>query len=108
MTPTLSGLYNQTIISKVLPGEYIQLGQQGSLRMGQVDFSKTKTLHSNDEVLKSASFRWATPSNRLCLPSGCTLADLQSSRHRPACWLLKSQCQVWLLSVRPVNNWQCG
>lgn len=34
------------------------MGQQGSLRMGQVDFSKTKTLQTNDEVLKSASFRW--------------------------------------------------
>ena len=71
MTPTLSGLYNQTIISKVLPGEYIQIGQQGSLRMGQVDFSKTKSLQSNDEILKSASFRWACLSNGVCLPSGC-------------------------------------
>eukprot|EP00891_Asterochloris_glomerata_P008074 jgi/Astpho2/8074/Aster-03021 len=56
ITAVQQGLYNQTIISKVLPGEYIQMGQQGSLRMGQVDFSKTKTLQTNDEVLKSASF----------------------------------------------------
>ncbi len=48
------------------------MGQQGSLRMGQVDFSKTKTLQPNDEVLKSASFRWGFLFNRLCLPSGCT------------------------------------
>ena len=76
--------------------------------MGQVDFSKTKTLQSNDEVLKSSSFRWASSSNRLCLPPGCTLADPQASRCRPACWLPKLQCHAWFLSVRPVNDWKCG
>ena len=34
------------------------------------------------------------------------LADPQSSRCEPAFWLLKLQCQVWFLSVHPINDWQ--
>lgn len=56
-----SGLYTGTLWSKVLPGEYIQAGQQGSRRTGAVDFQKpAQVLDRNSEVLSSKSFRSAT------------------------------------------------
>ena len=53
-----SGLYTGTLWSKVLPGEYIQAGQQGSRRTGAVDFQRPgQVLSRNQEVLSSKSFR---------------------------------------------------
>lgn len=58
-----SGLYTGTLWSKVLPGEYIQAGQQGSKRTGSVDLRSTENVMArNQEVLSSKSFRLA-----LCL-----------------------------------------
>ena len=55
-----SGLYTGTLWSKVLPGEYIQAGQQGSRRTGAVDFQKpAQVLSQNQELLSSKSFRSA-------------------------------------------------
>eukprot|EP01023_Acetabularia_acetabulum_P041356 TRINITY_DN4029_c0_g2_i1.p1 TRINITY_DN4029_c0_g2~~TRINITY_DN4029_c0_g2_i1.p1 ORF type:complete len:274 (-),score=28.40 TRINITY_DN4029_c0_g2_i1:166-987(-) len=49
------GQYDGTTFNRLLPGEFIQAGQQGSKRMGQVE--NPKGLVSNDEVLNSKSFR---------------------------------------------------
>ena len=55
-----AGIYTGTLWSKVLPGEYIQAGQQGSRRTGAVDFQKPgQVLSRNQEVLSSNSFRSA-------------------------------------------------
>ena len=55
-----SGLYTGTLWSKVLPGEYIQAGQQGSRRTGAVDIRAPESVLSrNQEVLSSKSFRLA-------------------------------------------------
>ncbi|KAL3157549.1 hypothetical protein ABBQ32_012004 [Trebouxia sp. C0010 RCD-2024] len=53
-----SGLYTGTLWSKVLPGEYIQAGQQGSRRTGAVDIhAPENVLSRNQEVLSSKAFR---------------------------------------------------
>ena len=53
-----SGLYTNTIWSKVLPGQYVQAGQQGSRRTGAVDMRLPESVLSrNPEVLSSKAFR---------------------------------------------------
>lgn len=55
-----AGIYTGTLWSKVLPGEYIQAGQQGSKRTGAVDIHLPESVLSrNQEVLSSKSFRSA-------------------------------------------------
>eukprot|EP00884_Botryococcus_braunii_P009119 jgi/Botrbrau1/18208/Bobra.53_1s0067.1 len=50
-----SGGYNGTIFSKVLPGEYIMAGRQGSKRMGEV--AGLPELPPNDDLLNPRAFR---------------------------------------------------
>ncbi len=53
-----AGIYTGTLWSKVLPGEYMQAGQQGSKRTGAVDIHLPESVLSrNQEVLSSKSFR---------------------------------------------------
>ncbi|KAL0020452.1 hypothetical protein WJX77_005028 [Trebouxia sp. C0004] len=53
-----AGIYTGTLWSKVLPGEYMQAGQQGSKRTGAVDMHLPESVLSrNQEVLSSKSFR---------------------------------------------------
>jgi peptidyl-prolyl cis-trans isomerase B (cyclophilin B) len=52
-----SGVLKETVFSRVLPGEYIQAGQQGSRRMGQIEQRFTTGLVQNREVSESTSFK---------------------------------------------------
>ena len=53
-----SGALKETVFSRVLPGEYIQAGQQGSRRMGQVESRYTSGLISdNKDISESSSFK---------------------------------------------------
>ncbi len=54
----MAGIYTGTLWSKVLPGEYMQAGQQGSKRTGAVDIHLPESVLSrNQEMLSSKSFR---------------------------------------------------
>ncbi|KAL6761762.1 cyclophilin-like domain-containing protein [Haematococcus lacustris] len=50
-----SGALADTTFSRVLPGEYIQAGQQGAHRLGQVD-AEAADLQPNPDMLRSAAF----------------------------------------------------
>lgn len=49
------GAYNSTLFNKVMPGEYIAAGKQGSVRMGEV--SLTSPLQPNKDLMASGSYR---------------------------------------------------
>lgn len=52
-----SGVLKETVLSRILPGEYIQGGQQGSRRMGQIEPRFTSGIVENKEVSESSSFK---------------------------------------------------
>jgi len=51
-----TGVLEGTVFSRVLSGEYIQAGQQGAYRMGQVEGAKAD-LQANPDLSSSASFK---------------------------------------------------
>jgi len=48
------GTYNSTLFNKVMPGEYISAGKQGSVRMGEV--SLTSPLRPNKDLMAATSY----------------------------------------------------
>lgn len=54
LTLVQSGAYNSTMFSKVLPGEYVVAGKQGSPRMGEV--SMNVRLPPNDDLTAAQSY----------------------------------------------------
>jgi len=54
---TNAGLLDGTTVSRIIPGEYIQLGRQGARRQGEVELPKGFSLKPNSDVSSAAALR---------------------------------------------------